>query len=1084
MAIRGGNMPPGGKPPNTPGSITQNADANIDRIGNISNVSKTVSNMQKDVKQRITETQKSVDEGQQVSAVQKSMTTVLDKLADTVGALSSGVKTITIDTAKATKDTISQYGKAISEDISFNKQNTIAMALAKSTPIYGYFVAKFMETDVFKKAAERMKASIGKVFGSVAGMFRKGGKQKDDTAIPKMQSGGFVKKGGLTELHAGEIVAPIEKVLQRIDDSISTTKDLAKITEKTALHMTTDLKGYIKSSSSSDKSNMGIMRSFIRTFKEVGERTFTEQPVERMARSLLAIQDILGAQIGTWKQVWDEMLANHPTLVKLRLGMKVMSFALSSPYKITRAFFRVRGFGGYRAKLSKAKNPLKAIAENMASLYVDLMWRLDSMIPMIKLSAQANRDVAAKMTGNVYPRVKGVPKEKRRSIAGVVSNTLTAAPSLALQGMGGMLGMGGRALGGKFGKGMGAVGKGMGAVGRGLFWDAGKKKTKKEMAAGAIGESKGGGGDVIGIEVTDSTLKEIKDQLIDYYTEKLPLEFQFKELQNELTYKMLVAYNQNQEDTRKNSDVLALPYEAAEKQIEELDEQKKGKKKEKKRKKLIDKGYQSMISMSSRLRKYLTKDRIMRWLIIAGGFISAAFSTIGTVIGGLFATGGAIMTAIMGLGPVIMTALGTAAFWLPVLAALGGAGIGTAINKWVIAPWIAKKEKEKRERQAKAQKKQDTNYKEAIKQSQIKPKSEADTKALAGQHMGKVRRKLHRIGVSAEAQKQMQGIGFYGEPEIHDIQQGMHQYRQENIHKYLLYDPDGIAVLRKEFDSNPNSVRTRNMLRGESGIEYGMFRERVFLAWLNYRGDKYKIAKDLKSLGPELSKRATQKRQLAEIRRQQQLGDRTGTKEEMMLRGKRTGLVADIQRKKIEYETKLFQKLNQAKGVSKNWMTKLDSKSKAAFQEAKKYYTEKLGMTDAEADAEIQKFAMKVSDRYGVMINPDTYKTFATGVGDEVRERIPQAQNKLKMIAGEVELVMADGKKVAVENAKALKEHADTLVDAGMKQGAKTGGQLIQATTNIMQDVKSSQAVTGAMTAAERAGRDFYDEVTFDGDMD
>ena len=104
------------------GSITQTNDAMDERITNIRNVDKTVEGMQKDVTQEIEETEDMISESEDIEKVQSSMIGVLKKINETVGAFSTGIKKVTISTAASTKDAISQYGKAVSEDISFNKK--------------------------------------------------------------------------------------------------------------------------------------------------------------------------------------------------------------------------------------------------------------------------------------------------------------------------------------------------------------------------------------------------------------------------------------------------------------------------------------------------------------------------------------------------------------------------------------------------------------------------------------------------------------------------------------------------------------------------------------------------------------------------------------------------------------------------------------------------------------------------------------------------------------------------------------------------------------------------------------------------
>ncbi len=191
----------------TPGSITQTTDAMKDRVNNISNVSSAINRMQKDVDQKIAETNKRVERKEDVQQVQNLMNQTLGKLNQTIGALTTGVAKITADTARATAQTIGQYGKAISEDISFNKKSVVAMALARTSPIYGYFVAKFMETNVWKQALTKMRNTISQTMGAILKPF-KGGAAARGREIPHAQAGGTIAQGGLAKVHAGETITP------------------------------------------------------------------------------------------------------------------------------------------------------------------------------------------------------------------------------------------------------------------------------------------------------------------------------------------------------------------------------------------------------------------------------------------------------------------------------------------------------------------------------------------------------------------------------------------------------------------------------------------------------------------------------------------------------------------------------------------------------------------------------------------------------------------------------------------------------------------------------------------------------------
>ena len=192
----------------TPGSITSTADAQVDRINNISNVSKAISSMQKDVDQKISETKKEVKKGDSFDKIHNSMNQTLGGLNQTIAALTSGVAKITTDTARATADVVKQYGQAISQDISFNKKSVVSMALAQTSPLYGYFVAKFVETDVFKRALNKMKVAVSQTIGAIVRPLKGRGGVKGGTGIPHMQTGGKVQAGGMAKLHAGETVVP------------------------------------------------------------------------------------------------------------------------------------------------------------------------------------------------------------------------------------------------------------------------------------------------------------------------------------------------------------------------------------------------------------------------------------------------------------------------------------------------------------------------------------------------------------------------------------------------------------------------------------------------------------------------------------------------------------------------------------------------------------------------------------------------------------------------------------------------------------------------------------------------------------
>ena len=185
-------------------------------------------------------------ESKDVKEITNSVNDILKKLGYVLDNLSQGVKKITVETAKATKEAVEQYGQAISSDISINKQNIVAMAIAKSSPILGYFTSKFFETAIFKNMAEKVRGKFHDVFSSVSDKFKimlsrmvegikgffnmgKKGKERGEEIrakrIPAMQVGGYVEKGGLAKLHAAEVVVPVEKFLKTIKESFTLAKE-------------------------------------------------------------------------------------------------------------------------------------------------------------------------------------------------------------------------------------------------------------------------------------------------------------------------------------------------------------------------------------------------------------------------------------------------------------------------------------------------------------------------------------------------------------------------------------------------------------------------------------------------------------------------------------------------------------------------------------------------------------------------------------------------------------------------------------------------------------------------------------------
>ena len=415
--------------PTGSGSITQPADNKDERISEISNINRSISKMQNQVDQKLSEIDNDASNAKQISSIQGSMNKVLQKLSYTVGDIGKGFAKISTDVARGGKDALADYGKAISQDINYNKQNIVAMALGKSTPIYGYFISKFMETDVWRNAADKMKANIGRTLSSVgqnlkdklSGLRPSNRKKKDTDSlskqvrsvkVPQMAKGGVVEKAGLARLHAAEVVMPVEKLLSRIDEQISVGREMVKTMEKGQIHALAKMHTYVGSMDSMEKT--GIFKGMFKALRQV--QTRYEQPAQtRMLRALLAIQEALGAQVGTWTQVWQKMIVTNPTFRNMALIGQTIYKTLGMPFKPMYAFFK--GRGGYQGHLSNSNQPLVALSENMGVLYTGSMHRLDRITMYTMATAEATRDLSAFVTSKNYEAIPGI-KTGRWSLFG------------------------------------------------------------------------------------------------------------------------------------------------------------------------------------------------------------------------------------------------------------------------------------------------------------------------------------------------------------------------------------------------------------------------------------------------------------------------------------------------------------------------------------------------------------------------------------------------------------------------------------------------------------------------------------------
>lgn len=790
-----------------PGSITKTADAQNERISGISNVSRTINQMQKTTQQKIEETEESINYGSPSNESMREMNGVISRFGKTITSFTRGIENVTASTAKATSDAISQYSRAIGQDINYNKQNIVAMALSRTTPLFGYFAAKFMETDVYKKAKERMSNSIADTFrgigSSISNIFK--GNKEAKEKVPKMQTGGYVEKGGMVEVHPAEVVVPIEKILARIDESISVGKEIAEISRRAQMHSLAKMSTFV--ATKRDKEPVGMVKGFFRALREV-QTQYNDPANARMLRAVLSIQDTLGAQVGTWQQVWTKMLIEHPFFRQIAFSLRTIGSVIGIVPKAVYAIFKQRG--GYRGQLSKAKNPFERLNYNVGILYTGAMHRLDNITLYTKASAVILRDLATGISGGKlkYPNLDAI-SDGSRSIFGWHMLGLNKIFKYAPRLLGGI-------LGGKKGW---QVGTKIGDFAGDLKLSTLRRKLQFERAK-KLDFALGGGNffksdESIGSIVRNASKKKVNKK--DGPEIKL------------LTY--------IKKNTKASSDELN-----------------KHNDRERRRGAL---GFLSGIG-SFLLKMLMTGGGFLKSLFgfgatgLLGGLVGGLFKPggilskgvmsifgaggliarsigwfggwLGTTVKTIFRAGGVVARSLMGAASSMGVTLGTALFGA-VSAAIAGLAIGTLINKYIIEPIRDSLWKTWDKKNAEASKRVNKDAYDSIQ------KARGETAFGKESYLNKVKNKA--LGSLAIGARQ-KSIGT--DSSFAEIQEGQMSVVSKNLAEYAKYDPDLLKVYRKQWLESEGRIVGRRAFFSDP-IKYGARRETMFLAWLKRKGN-------------------------------------------------------------------------------------------------------------------------------------------------------------------------------------------------------------------------------------------------------
>ena len=801
----------------TPGSITENADSQTRRISEISNVNKTITEMQRNIDQKMAEAEAEIGDVEGIEKVQNSMMKVLSVMGTTVGSIGNGFAKIATETGKASADAVKQYGKAITQDVNVNKQNLLAMTLSRSTPIFGYFAAKFMETDVFQRAKERMKENISSALGSVTSKFREGfgsflqkiklRRKKDksintvteaiDEGIPKMAKGGYVKKEGLAYIHPAEVVMPIEKILEKIDDSISITKDLAEISEKVQLNALAKMGTYVSFGTNTSKKNLAS--AFFSAYKDVHNRY--EEPANiRMLRAVLSIQDSMGATVGKWPQVWQKMLIEHPTFRKILFAMDSVGNILGAPFKIAYQFSKSRG--GYLSHLSKSRNPMQATSENIGVLYTGSMWRLDNIALFTRATAEAVRDMSSFITGKKYKQLEGIGTGQW-SIFGLLRGGLNFATKHIIKGLAEDVRFifGDKEKAQKFAN--------------FLDWSADALTKERKVLIGKRSKqlegTYGSGGILEAIQ--DDLAIEIKK------TKAIPVYDIYK-----LNYEELL--NSYLNESKKSNKKLLSYTGAMSKDIDTMN-------KREKRKSIFGAFggiFKTLFSGGGLLGLAAPLIR----MFIGGGTITGTIAAGVTSVvkklfpGGIMKTIGSLMTPVKDFVTNPKLWQGVSKIAGPAFALAGAAYVGWEMGKAIdqvlgISEKFKAKLNEYDKKSAALHKELAGDPKEKLK------KVRSGTQEGYQEYMGT---KLQTQFGSTEAR--LKDVGFFGRGVFDIINLAQQKYMMENINEYMRYSPSEIARVRDQWLKEGGYV-SKAML-GHGPETYGMNRESVFLSYLKSKG--------------------------------------------------------------------------------------------------------------------------------------------------------------------------------------------------------------------------------------------------------
>lgn len=850
-------------------SITQKADSQRERISEVSNVSRTVSTMQKKLDQQLAKNRKDVQKSEDLGDMRNAMLDVLGKMNQTMGNIGRGFVSVASSTAKASSEMVKGIGSALTEDLRLNKQNMVAMALSKTSPIFGYFVSRFMQTEAFQKAKERIKIGLADALGSVTEKFRSGfkgfiSKLKFDKEkrgggernaltsakrgrgdVQQLHSGGTIVKGGLFNLKAGEavldrqVMLPTESLLQQVDKKLSLTQEITSVATKAQIDQAANLKTYVKSSENFHK--VGLFRGFLKALGEV-QNEYTEPSNIRMLRAVLAIQDTVGGTIGTWPQVFQKMLVQHPFFRHAYLAFNTLKKSFGIIYRPIFALFRSRGggLGVYKSHLAHSGGALNDMSQNIGTFYMQSMYRLDNIAKFTRATAEASMDLSTHFTGKKYPKLEGIntsPFTMFRNLRKFV-NTFTGyfletfltkkvadffTKKDILKGTGDFVG--------KF---VPWRIKGVAEELKDLFWDAPKriistlKRDWKEITHPDQAEYErkadeiygAGAGSIQGAAKGACLDCDKINKFLDLAT------IVFESLKNYMFPETIKVYEETAENGKQQLKLLSRNHRDMQKLLGYTNTSTD----------LITVIAESTSEVANRDKwRWLRekKEKMFDWFKNMGSWIMMGLSWASSFISGL--PGKALEWFTKTLGPAISTMMGPAMTALGPLLLKGMAVAGVGLlayqgTKWLLEElgfydwfksWMSKEDERTRQLVSIVTKQQTDSIKKAR-----TDEGEEGYKSKVGLSVG------NQISMDREK------YGKWSGNAVTAIQAAQRKYSMENIGEYINYDVEEINRLRKEFG---DKWQISGGMRGydpllDTGESYGIAYEQRFIEYLKKHG--------------------------------------------------------------------------------------------------------------------------------------------------------------------------------------------------------------------------------------------------------